>query len=865
MKFSTLFFDLTDSEVIQKINSQSIDDLFKEEAKYLDDKTGEPSPFYIVFKLSGLFDKKKPESFSIINKFQATPYPLEFIAVFNDPAPGSTKAKKKIYLSQELQKNNLRILWVSSSNGLAINGQGLPQSLGIWDQDPEGKLALEEFIDMLNIPEVFKDTLEMINPETVYIPGFKKLDVGFGGAEDTLDVFYKAIETITDKFDAKSLPGIIHNPPTETILGSDLKGEDFIDKSGQLYENIEDILEIQRKLLYLFGITSASKVKVSRYARMKKRVSYTPEEYTTKLKKDCDALQTSISSLGKKLSTIDAIEGLDSDDLRKLEEIGVDINSKFSEFETQEDDLTTGIWRDIITNLKNGHSFEALIPKLEDEIEGLTPKKKDEISKEIDDTKEAKIFQSLDNTAEHMPRFLSTLLGGFWTKLLSKFNYLFFIIGIALLIFSNLQIQEIKADCIDDESATISEVGDREFFQEYVLGNSPKASECRAKLPRLNIPGYATEEEYEENRNSKDVAKKDYLKQQNLLSQKEISEDEFKIAENAWYAKAREWNLFVEDYNQKISRVNTIFGGILFITAGPLIIYLILMFISLLLLFVTNLLVLSWGNNLELRQLQGVANKLKSTVEKMVINDIKFGKLRNDLTKKITVYKDLLVEIQVHTKSFKKDEDSNVDDKSDEEVKTNIVNPKYVKRVTPLAQSQEVTDKVVEISRDEIIDIFINATNKNLQSLFGRNPETFKEKSKIEFIQNLDLYKESIIHRGILDLKNSSNKDIKQKKGDFKAGLWTQTPTIKKELEGIEEATIHDSIMQMVDSENIELLEQQNTEWRFIKFLPGQTISWFKNLEENRKRQITETEDTKTAGLIRFIPISRTNLDVVTS
>ena len=208
------------------------------------------------------------------------------------------------------------------------------------------------------------------------------LNTIFRVAEDTVDVFYKALNTITDKFDAKNLPGIIHNPPTETILGSDLKGEDFIESSGQLYENIEEILEIQRKLLYLFGLTSTSKK--SRYQTIKNRVSFSPREYTEELKTYCDTLQNSISSLGQKLSTVDAMEGLDSDDLRKLEEIGVDINSKISEFETQEDDIVTNEWRDIVTNLRNGHSFEALIPKLEDEIDGLTPKNKDQISKKSD-------------------------------------------------------------------------------------------------------------------------------------------------------------------------------------------------------------------------------------------------------------------------------------------------------------------------------------------------------------------------------------------------------------------------------------------------------------------------------------------------
>ena len=876
MKFTTLFFDLTDDEVIQKINSQSIDDLFKEETRYLD-KTGETSPFYIVFKLSGLFDKKKPDSFSIINKFQETPYPLKFIAVFNDPAPSSTRARKKIYLSQELLKDNLRILWVSSSNGLAIDGQAVPQGLGIWDQDPEGKLALQEFIDILKIPEVFESTLEEINPETVYIPGFNKLEVGFGNAEDTVDIFYKAVNSITDKYDPKNLPGIIHNPATETILGSDLKGEDFIQNSGDLYENIEEILEIQRKLLYLFGLTSTSKI--SKYMTMKNRVSISTSEYEEDLKKYCDTLQNSVTSLANKLSSVDAIEGLSGDDLRKLEEIGIDINSKISDFETQEDDITTNEWRDIITNLRNGHSFEALIPKLEDEIQGLVPKNKDQITKKINATKEAKIFQNLDNTSQYMPRFLPTLLGGFWTKLLNKFNYILLVIGIALLVFSNTQIEEIKAKCIEDENITVSEIGDVEFYQEYVLGTSNEANLCKSKLPKLNIPGYASEEEFIEaqaafNKELDNIkkARDEWARQQNLYSQNRISYesyisayDEIVDAGEKYNKKLDEWVPVRDEYLKKVSFINNTFLAILIIAGAPLVIYVISIFISLLLFFITNYLVRSWGNNLELRQLQGVAKKIKSTVEEIVINDIKYGKLRNDLTKKVTIYKDLLIGIQEHANSFQ-DEYFNVDDKTDEEIMMGSVNPKYVKRVTPLAQgNQEMYDKVRDISRYEIIDIFEKVTNNNLQSLFGRNPDTFKEKSEKEFIQHLDFYKESIIQKGILDLDNSSNQDIIRKKEDFRAELWKNDSIIKEPLEKIIETTKNNSTMQMIDSENIELLEKQNTDWKFVKFLPESTINWFKALQADQKSEITETEQSETAGFIRFIPINRRNLDVVTN
>ena len=100
-------------------------------------------------------------------------------------------------------------------------------------------------------------------------------------------------------------------------------------------------------------------------------------------------------------------------------------------------------------------------------------------------------------------------------------------------------------------------------------------------------------------------------------------------------------------------------------------------------------------------------------------------------------------------------------------------------------------------------------------------------------------------------------------KEDFRAELWKNQSVIKKHLDKIREATDKSSIMQMVDADNIELLDAQNTDWRFIKFLPQSTIDWFKDMQQKEKDKIIDTEQSETAGYIRFIPLNKASMDVV--
>jgi len=849
MSYSTLYFDLTNSEELAKIESTSINDILLSQDS--GDNTGSTSPFYIILKMNGLFRKRKPESFKVLNKFQETPYPLKFITLFVDDSPKDTRPT--IILSQEIQKPNLRILWAPDSKGLEIDGGAIPRAIGSWDRDPEGSLALNEFIEILKIPEVFHDCIENTSDQKVYIPGYKKLRVGFGDEKDNFDVFFKAINSITGNVNPANLPAIIFNKPSETIIGSDLQGSDFIEESGLLSENIEEILKTQRKLLYLFGITREKNS--SAYKNMVKRAKLSLYKYDEELNEIATNLTSKIDELAEKLSSVEALSGLSNEDINKLLEIGINITSKSSEFESQQDVIVESSWREILQNLKNGYSFEALIPNLENEIENLTPKNNDEIVEKVSEVKNAAIFKNISDVKNHMPKFLSSLLGGFWTNLLITRNFILALFVITGLIFANIQAGTARDLCTDALGYDLSEYNNLEFLQQFVLDQDEEniaAKICRSALPVAESDFYFDFDELSEYKELLVQKKADYSN--GLISQEEYNQF------------VGEHNQVVRSYNQKVQNANRLLYGVLSLLI-PLIIYVLLTVLSIFLLFYTNIQIRNWGNNLGLKQLENVTKKLKQNIENIVLNDIKFGQLRNNLKDRLLLYKNLIDNIQEFVESSQDTflnlqvELDGSDDKSAE-----LVNPKYVQKVTPISQvqSQGMFERVVSISRNEIIEILTKSANNNLSKLFGRTPEQFTQNVTEDFQNNLKQYISSIKNKGILEIDDLSNIESNKEKEALRAEIWKSDSIIKEPLEKIVESNKNDLTMQMISADSIDLLDRQNTDWRFIKFLPKTTVDWFSFLNsDSKKSEITITEFSETAGYVRLIPINRNSMDVV--
>ena len=848
MDFQTLYFDLTNEEDVKTITSNNIHDILL--SQEIEDVTGATSPFYIILKMDGLFRKRKPEFWKLLNKFQETPFPLKFITVFVDKSPSDIRPV--VHLSQELQKDNVRILWIQDPRGLEIDGQAVPRAIGRWDGDPTGNLALNEFIEILKIPEVFHDIMESSEGQKVYIPGYKKLRVGFGDEKDNFDVFFKAINSITGNINPANLPAITFSKPSEMIIGSDLKGSDFIEDEGLLAENVDQILRTQRQLLYMFGISNDKKS--SRYKNMLNRVSIPTETFQEKLYELSGEITNKIDELAEKLSSVDSLSGLSNEDIIKLSEIGINITAKSTELENQQDQIVSSVWNEIIQNLQNGYSFEALIPNLENEISSLTPKDNEEIIEKVSEVKKATIFTNLNDILAHIPKFLSTLLGGMWTKLLLVRNYIVAGIVLSALIFANVQASQSKVLCADALGYSLSDYNNVEFVFEFILDrdqtNIP-ANICRGSLPTADVDFYFDYDEYSEYKINLPIYKE--ARANGEITAKEYNEF------------IDEYNAQVESYNSKVATANNFLYAILTLST-PLLLYVLLTILSIGLLFYTNALVRTWGNNLGLKQLDNISKKLKLNVEEVVLNDIKFGQLRKNLTSQLNLYKELVEEIQAYVENSQDNFMSLEIDSSDiDEKSTELVNPKYVQKVTPIAQGQNqgMFDRVVSISRDELVDIIKISSENNIVKLFGRNPDLFKDNVFKDFEEKLLSYISIIKTKGILELDDSSNEETNIKKEELRSEIWKNDSIIKEPLEEIVHATKNTITMQMISPNDIELLDKQNTQWRFLTFLPKKTIDWFNILENERSDNHTLTESTETAGYLRLIPVNRNSMDVV--
>ena len=97
----------------------------------------------------------------------------------------------------------------------------------------------------------------------------------------------------------------------------------------------------------------------------------------------------------------------------------------------------------------------------------------------------------------------------------------------------------------------------------------------------------------------------------------------------------------------------------------------------------------------------------------------------------------------------------------------------------------------------------------------------------------------------------------------MRSEIWKNDSIIKEPLEEIIHASKNTITMQMISPDDIELLDKQNTQWRFLTFLQKKTIDWFNILENDRSDSHTLTESTETAGYLRLIPVNRNSMDVV--
>ena len=854
-KNDTVFFDLTNSDTLLEINKLSIEDLL---LKSNPDTGHEGSyrPFNIVFKMNGLLLKRKPDFWKILDKFRETAFDFKFVAIFVDVYKDK-ESKAKIYLTQALQKSDITIIWIPGPTGLEVNGEGTPVAIAKWERDLNGENAIYEFIEIMKIPEVFEEVVnKSADGQSIYIPGFKKISAGFSNVQNTFDVFLKAVDSIGGTLKtADTVPKINISRPSDIFLGSDLDKDEFI-TDGEITNKIKEIQSLQETLLNAFGIGKNRNLK--KIKSKIERVRFSIETYQERLNDRFTDIKDMVDNIAIDLSSFKATDGLSQGEIKRLLDLGIDISASSSEFENQGDDLINNIGEEIIRTLQGEQTLEVVLPTLDNEIKMLEPRKPKEIESRIKESYEVSLFNKISNVSQQFPQVLKLLLGKkIWTRFLYSFKkdktlkvkvrHLIISTITLVTVFSFLlYLGNYREECFEKlGDPNMMELSLSDFYQQFVYENSPTAAKCKELLPEPRF--YADTEAYKQALEERNNAV--YKYNDGLLTYQELNE-----------VKNRTKPI-IDEYRLRFQNINNA-GGFLIAIYIPLTIYSLLTFLSFALLFITDYLLKRWAREIGFNELNLVSKNLESNIGDIVVNDIKYGAKKADLAKKVSFYKDLLVEVQEYFESKQEEYQNNEIIEDEIDTSYNLVNPQYSEIIlSDKIQDQSFFDKFVKVCREEILTILDNSTKNNKDKLFGRNTSNFKENSFKEFTKGIEGYIKSIRKNGILETE-TSNERISLEKQDIKKSLWNTTKVQESTVEKVTQASRTTDIMQMVDQNNIQLLDTQNHQWKFFKFIPKNLVSQYKTSRGSNTDEFIETNSIDATGYIRLIPVKRNIIEI---
>ena len=188
---------------------------------------------------------------------------------------------------------------------------------------------------------------------------------------------------------------------------------------------------------------------------------------------------------------------------------------------------------------------------------------------------------------------------------------------------------------------------------------------------------------------------------------------------------------------------------------------------------------------------------------------------------------------------------------------TEQVNPQYSEKIVSNdIQSQTFFEKFVSVCREEILEMLNTSSHANKDRLFGTKPEDFKKLSFEKFSSEVDNYINQIAVQGILDTETEQPR-IQELKQDIKKELWDTGSIKKNTIDKVTLATRTSDIMQMVDQNNIQILDTQNHQWKFLKFIPKELVSQYKVSRSSNTDDYIEVSDIDATGYIRLIPVKR--------
>ena len=365
------------------------------------------------------------------NILQHSTHPRLIVLVCGSPAEPDLQGKRfTVPRVFEQVRERSRIILLTSETGCEwASGEHVPSGLLRWDGDPDGVETVAMLTDVFSAEEIFEKVFASTNESsnTLWSVGTKQVWFGRLPATATADAFHKTGNGLVGD-DGKAA---LIRKSDEFRIPKELNGDEV--EVDILYGGpgtlLDDYSSLKKQIVSMkrkFGL-AGQKGSIARVARF-------PEDQLSALNDVIAQIEKINANVLSMMESVDASDGLDVEERKRLETVGVqwqrqdEQRDRFLDADTKLNDKIVDGIREAIAG---GHSVAPLIVQLDDVIEKVRPKDPAELVQTFAEYSFAELLEKMKASIPLVPRgpimkfgkLVASVIEPAWSRLLIAFLF----------------------------------------------------------------------------------------------------------------------------------------------------------------------------------------------------------------------------------------------------------------------------------------------------------------------------------------------------------------------------------------------------------------------------------------------------------
>ena len=365
------------------------------------------------------------------NILQHSTHPRLIVLVCGSPDEPDLQGKRfTVPRVFEQVRERSRIILLTSETGCEwASGEHVPSGLLRWDGDPDGGETVGMLADVISAEEIFEKVFASTNSSsnTLWSVGTKQVWFGRLPATATADAFHRTGNglvgddgkaALIQKSDDFRIP--------KELNGDEVEVDILFGGPGTLLDGYSNLKKQIGSMKRKFGL-AGQKGSIARVARF-------PEEQLSALEVAIGQIEKIDADVLLMMQSVDASDGLDVEERKRLETVGVqwqrqdEQRDKFLDADTKLNDKIVDGIREAIAG---GHSVAPLIVQLDDVIEKVRPKEPSELSEIFAEYSFSELIEKMKASIPLVPRgpvmkfgkIIASVIEPAWSRVLIAFLY----------------------------------------------------------------------------------------------------------------------------------------------------------------------------------------------------------------------------------------------------------------------------------------------------------------------------------------------------------------------------------------------------------------------------------------------------------